>query len=112
MGCLKLSILSLYRSIFPQRKFHIILWGVAVFIVGWSLTAFLGAILQCVPKKAYMGSLSENCIDYGNLSLAVSSCNVITNIIMIVLPIPLVLKLQTSKWKKTMIIATFASACR
>ncbi|KUI71853.1 hypothetical protein VM1G_07488 [Cytospora mali] len=112
MGFLKFSILSLYGSIFPQRKFHFILWGMAVFITGWSLTAFLGAILQCIPiEKAYESSLDGYCISYGKLSLAVTVCNVITDFFIIVLPIPLVKKLHTTTKKKTVIIATFAAGC-
>ncbi|KAI3400055.1 hypothetical protein diail_4593 [Diaporthe ilicicola] len=112
MGCLKLSLLSLYAAIFPQKKFHYLLLGVAVFIVGWSLTTFFGAILQCVPvEKAYIASLPGYCISYTRLSLTITVCNVVTDFVIIALPIPIVLKLNTTQKKKIAIIATFAAGC-
>lgn len=110
MGFLKFSILSLYGSIFPSRTFRLYLWAVAIFILGWTLTASLGAFLQCVPiAKAYDGSLDGYCIHFGQLTLVVGICNVITDFVIIALPIPLVLKLNTSAEKKRVITATFAA---
>ncbi|KAJ0124360.1 hypothetical protein J7T55_005698 [Diaporthe amygdali] len=112
MGSLKLSLLSLYAAIFPQKNFRYLLWGVAVFIIGWSLTTFFGSILQCVPvEKAYIASLSGYCISYPKLSLTITVCNVITDFVIILLPIPLVLKLNTTQKKKLAIIATFTAGC-
>lgn len=111
MGFLKLSILSLYGSIFTQSKtFHRCLWVVTVFIIGWTLTASQGAFLQCVPiEKAYKSSVDGYCIHLGRLSLVVGICNVVTDFIIIALPLPLVLKLHTSAQKKLVISATFAA---
>ncbi|KAI1334249.1 hypothetical protein F5Y15DRAFT_402454 [Xylariaceae sp. FL0016] len=110
MGFLKFSILSLYGSIFPSRTFHRYLWGLVVFITGWMLTSSLGAFIQCVPvAKAYDDSLDGYCIHYGKLSLVVGICNVITDFIIVAMPFPLVLKLNTSSEKKRIILITFAA---
>jgi hypothetical protein len=114
MAFLKLSVLSFYGSIFStSKKFIVCLWVTAVFITGWGLSAFLGGILQCVPiTKAYEASLPGYCINYGQLSLVVTICNVITDLIIIALPIPLVLKLHASERTKNVIILTFAAGSR
>lgn len=113
MGFLKLSLLSLYSLIFPQRRFHYLLWGVAAFIVGWSLTTFFGSILQCVPiEKATMAFLPGHCISYSKLSLTMTVCNVVTDLVIIALPIPLVLNLNAANKTKVIIILSFAAGCR
>lgn len=113
MGFLKLSLLSLYSLIFPQRRFHYLLWGVAAFIVGWSLTSFFGSILQCVPiEKATIPSLPGHCISYPKLSLTMTVCNVVTDLVIIALPIPLVLNLNAANKTKVIIILSFTAGCR
>ena len=113
LGFLKCSILTLYGSIFPSKTFRLYLWIVAIFIAAWTLTSFLGAVAQCVPvAKAYDATLNGYCINYGELSLVVTICNVITDLIILAMPIPLVMKLNTSIEKKRVIIITFAAGCR
>ena len=112
MGFLKFSILSLYGTIFQSRTFRYYLWGVGIFIGGWAITSALGAILQCVPiAKAYDKSLNGYCIHYGELSLVVGICNVVTDFVIIILPIPIVMKMHVSAKKKGMIITIFAAGC-
>ncbi|KAI0434046.1 hypothetical protein F5Y09DRAFT_338162 [Xylaria sp. FL1042] len=73
MGFLKLSILSLYGSIFPSRRFHYCLWAVATFTFFWTAASVVGAIIQCLPieygwDKTIQGG---KCWGYGALALAV-----------------------------------------
>jgi hypothetical protein len=114
MAFLKLSVLAFYGSIFSTSKpFIRSLWVMAVFIAGWGLSASLGAIAQCVPiARAYDASLHGYCINYGQLSLVVTVCNVVTDILIIALPIPLVLRLHATKHRKNVIILTFATGSR
>ncbi|RYP52196.1 hypothetical protein DL768_002587 [Monosporascus sp. mg162] len=87
MGCLKLSILALYASIFPSRKFHHAVWGVAAFTVVW-------AVASVVAGVAFLG-------------VAFTSSHIATDLIMLAMPIPLVMKLQVSSRKKKFILITF-----
>ncbi|KAI0455275.1 hypothetical protein F5B21DRAFT_503577 [Xylaria acuta] len=112
MGFLKFSILFLSTAQFSPLRLVTDISGVrtAVFILGWMLTSSLGAILQCIPiAKAYDNLLDGYCIHYGTLSLIVGILNVITDFVILALPIPLVLKLNTSAEKKRVIIITFAA---
>ncbi|KAK3318099.1 hypothetical protein B0H66DRAFT_225224 [Apodospora peruviana] len=113
MGFMKLSILSLYGSIFVEMpKFRWYLWGVALFIVAWTLTASLGAFLQCVPvARAYDPTVGGYCIHYGQLSLVVGICNVITDFVIVLMPIPIVMNMRMSHRKKITIITIFAAGC-
>ncbi|KAI0107450.1 hypothetical protein GGR51DRAFT_570835 [Nemania sp. FL0031] len=116
MGFLKLSILSLYGSIFPSRRFHYCLWAVATFTLFWTVASVVGAIIQCLPieygwDKTIQGG---RCWGYGALALAVCALNILSDFIILGLPVPLVLKLHVTAQKKRLIILTFAigsSAC-
>jgi hypothetical protein len=113
LGFIKGSVLALYGSIFPSRSFHVALWITAVFTLGWTLTSSLGAILQCVPvAKIHDPSLDGFCIHYGVLSLVVGVLNIVTDFLILGLPVPLVLRLNASTEKKRVILLTFAAGSR
>ncbi|GAB1317081.1 hypothetical protein MFIFM68171_07291 [Madurella fahalii] len=59
--------------------------------------------------KAYDNSLDGYCIHFSQLTLIVEICSVITDFVIITLPIPLILKLNTSAGKKLVITATFTA---
>ncbi|KAG6368463.1 hypothetical protein INS49_002670 [Diaporthe citri] len=75
MGFLKLSILALYGSIFPYRRFRHCLWALGVFTLSWSLMSATGAICQCIPIESFWDdSLEGHCIQYGILQLVTTVC--------------------------------------
>lgn len=113
MGFLKLSILALYGSIFPSRRFHHSLWALGVFTVSWSLMSAIGAICQCIPIESFWDdSIEGHCIQYGILQLITTICNIIMDFIILFLPIRQVQKLHASKEKKRWIYFSFAMGGR
>lgn len=52
------------------------------------------------------------CISYGALLLVCTISNIITDFIILLMPIPLILKLQTSRQKKRLIVFTFGMGGR
>ncbi|KAI0122359.1 hypothetical protein F4814DRAFT_408458 [Daldinia grandis] len=113
---IKLSILRLYGSIFRSQRFHRCLWTLAVLIFLFQSTASALGIFECSPVAfAWDTTIPDgSCINYGLFVLLAGVFNVITDFIILFAPIPLVLKLQTSKQKKRLLIFTFAmggSAC-
>ncbi|KAG6358972.1 hypothetical protein INS49_012492 [Diaporthe citri] len=116
MGFLKFSILKLYGSIFISRRFHYCLWAVHAFVAGLTISAAGVSIGQCTPI-AYGWDQTipgGSCVNYGLLVLIAGVLNVVTDLVILILPIPSVLRLQISKQKKHLIIFTFAmgsSAC-
>ncbi|CAG8952807.1 hypothetical protein HYFRA_00009052 [Hymenoscyphus fraxineus] len=116
MAFIKLSILKVYGDIFPSKKFHHCLWAMAIFMGAWAITFSASAIFQCTPIE-YNWDLTIPggfCINYGANVMAAGILNILTDFIILVMPIPLVLKLHTSTQKKLQIIFAFAlgsSAC-
>lgn len=116
MAFLKFSILSMYHAIFPQKRFHYCLWAVAIFMACWAISCAFVAIFQCTPIAfGWDPSIAGGtCVNYGALVLVAGICNIVTDFIVLAMPIPLVLKLNLSTQRKRMVIFTFAmggSAC-
>ena len=104
----KLSILFLYRRIFPVRKFVVVLWLVGAFVAAYSLTASLVNLLQCLPVNAMWNPrVKPKCVNLGVELIVVSSINVVTDFIILCLPIPLVWRLQTSLTSKVQVTGMF-----
>ncbi|KAI8631140.1 hypothetical protein F5Y19DRAFT_425215 [Xylariaceae sp. FL1651] len=109
---LKLSILSFYGHIFPQRPFHYWLWGVATLVAAWDISFTFATIFQCYPiSYAWDTNQPGYCINYGNSQLASGVINIITDFLILAMPIPLVWKLNISKHKKRQVTLTFAIGC-
>ncbi|KAI2768087.1 hypothetical protein F4815DRAFT_68448 [Daldinia loculata] len=116
LGFIKLSILRLYGSIFQSRRFHCCLWTFAVLVIVFHSTASIIDIFECRPIAFSWDTTIQfaSCINYGLFVLLTGVVNIITDFIILCAPIPLVLRLQTSKHKKRLLIFTFAmggSAC-
>lgn len=110
---LKLSILALYASIFPNRRFHFWIWVMGVFTISWALMSAIGAICQCIPVESFWDeSISGHCIQYGYLQLIATLCNIITDFIILLMPTPLVRRLHTSKENKRLLHFSFAMGGR
>ncbi|KAJ3565028.1 hypothetical protein NPX13_g7646 [Xylaria arbuscula] len=116
VACLKFSILSLYRNIFKSSLvFYRLTWVVSALVTEWFLQVVLSTNLQCIPLSAsWDSSVKGTCINYGTEALAAYLINISTDILILSMPIPLVLKLHTSKAQKRRLIISFAaggSAC-
>ncbi|KAK7919959.1 hypothetical protein PG985_007981 [Apiospora marii] len=115
MAFIKLSILALYGTIFPSRKFRYILWFIGCVVVCWAITFSFAGIFQCIPiSYLWDQNTGAFCIKYGVCSLVAAIINIITDFTILGLPIPLVWRLHTPRSKKILLTITFVvggSAC-
>ncbi|KAI1436713.1 hypothetical protein GGR50DRAFT_185938 [Xylaria sp. CBS 124048] len=116
MAFLKLSILSLYSNIFPYRWFHFAVWVIAAIVSSWAIAFGTAAIFQCWPIPYGWDPTIPGgfCIDYGLVVLVAGVINIITDFIILAMPIPVIWKLQASrqsKWELTFMFALGSSAC-
>lgn len=114
MGFIKFSILRFYGSIFTSRAFHYSLWAVAILVGGLTIATPIVTIIQCMPiefgwNKTVMGGY---CIDYGLMVLVVCIINIVTDVVILVMPIPLIRQLHVSRRRKDMLTITFAMGSR
>jgi hypothetical protein len=107
----KLSILMLYYRMSQARPFFryaTLVVGVVVIVNGIVMT-FLN-IFQCRPISAAFTNDPENpgkCVDLFSLYLCSAPVNVITDIAILVLPLPSVTAMRLDKRQKVGLVATF-----
>ena len=98
---IKVSILCLYARIFPQKWFKYILWAVGVFCVAYTVAQFLADVLQCVPlDKLWDPTVAGACINFESVIISGGILNIVTDFMILTLPMPLVWQLQVPTAKK------------
>ncbi|CAF9915440.1 MAG: hypothetical protein HETSPECPRED_002489 [Heterodermia speciosa] len=107
---LKLSVLFFYGRIFPQRQFRIICILVGIVCIAWFIAYIFLFFFTCIPFAYYWDKsipgghcMNENHIGY----YGTTPPDILTNIVLLVLPIPYLWKLQMRKAKKIAITAIF-----
>ena len=90
-GFTKLAVLLFYRRIFPGRSLNISVWAMIGLTCIWMVGFFFSQLLQCIPISLNWtgwGYVPNHCIDVSSMILAEAWSDVVTNVIILVLPIP------------------------
>ena len=104
----KISILLLYRSIFPGRRFAIIANIVGAGVLAWGIAVLLTAIFSCKPIHGFWDlTTPSSCISVRTFYIGNSISNLITDIIILSLPVPPVWKMKLSKIRKVGVLGMF-----
>lgn len=108
IASIKFSVLLLYRRIFPNRRFRIVMWSLGAFITSYSLVLFFGIIFQCKPiRGAWDPTIDAKCIDLGVIIVVTSALNVFTDVSTLCLPLPLLWRLNLPKERKVQLTGIF-----
>jgi hypothetical protein len=108
IGLTKISILLFYLRIFPDRKFRLYVFGMlavcAIYILG-----FIPAIIvQCIPIRVawlhWDGEHRGRCINLNIEGWVSGACNIVFDVIIISLPLPILVKLKMKTRKKVGIV--------
>ncbi|KAF2228459.1 hypothetical protein EV356DRAFT_581583 [Viridothelium virens] len=115
LGCVKLSFLFFYRRIFNHKghghSFNIVTLVLIVIVTIWSVGFFLGFILICpghIPAYWDEATRQELCWDTKNFLFAYTWSDVGTDLIIILMPIPMILTLHMQPSRKLAVAAVFA----
>ena len=89
IGLIKISILLLYVKIFrPLRYMRHSAYGIGVFTICWSIMAILVFCLQCRPvQRIWDKAVPGTCINAWLFFVISSAINVVTDFVVLVLPI-------------------------
>ena len=95
----KTSTLLLYVRVFNnQRYFRVAAWTLSILTIIWSFAVVLVSCLQCQPMAAIWDeSVEGSCIDDGAFLVATGVMNMITDLILLVLPLPVIWTMQKTK---------------
>ena len=104
----KTSIVLLYMRIFISKNFQRICYVVLAIIVGWSFAAICATIFQCVPiEGSWNRSTPARCIDQDIFWVAYAVLNILTDVMVLALPLPQIFKLQLKLRGKVMLSGIF-----
>ncbi|KAJ4406059.1 hypothetical protein N0V82_010205 [Gnomoniopsis sp. IMI 355080] len=85
----KLSLIALYYRVFGFGYFKSACWVVAMLVVAWAIASTISLFLLCVPLAKYWnGSLKGHCSDPAPVRLRNSIATIITDVMILCLPIP------------------------
>ena len=90
-GCTKLSVLLFYKRIFKAQIFQALLWVMIALTIVWIIGFFFSQLLQCIPFSVNFskyGNLPGQCIDVNRMMIAQAWSDVVTNFVILLLPIP------------------------
>lgn len=104
---LKISVLCLYLRLFPNQTFIITCSGVLGVMMVGGLTFLLLDVLQCQPVSAgwtLQHGDDAKCLSFSVIAMGGGAFNVLSEVAIFVLPMPILLKLQVRLKQKLEII--------
>ncbi|KAJ5102120.1 hypothetical protein NUU61_004342 [Penicillium alfredii] len=90
---IKLSLLFLYRRIFTSPKFLRIIYGLGALIAVWLIVSVFLAIFDCVPIHSFWTG-GGKCLDFKKFGIGYAIVNIVTDIAVWLLPIPMIWDVQ------------------
>ncbi|KAI1823225.1 hypothetical protein F4861DRAFT_540218 [Xylaria intraflava] len=112
LGLLKLSVCFLYWEIFGQVRFRRVLIVWMVVIVGWTLAFFIQLFAEC---DSHFSALWAQVADYTKYCQAAIpggwaqvGADVATDVITLIIPIPVILNVQMSRHVKVLTLLIFS----
>lgn len=107
----KLAVCLLYKRIFfLQKPLHLIINITMAVLIGVSIAGGLAILFGCTPFETHWGSSeeqAEHCINTYMLFVWGSFPNIVTDAILLVVPIPTVWKLHASAGMRVGLVVTF-----
>ncbi|KAK4677472.1 hypothetical protein QC764_405080 [Podospora pseudoanserina] len=104
----KMAILFMYYRIFRFPYFKKMAWGISAFIIAWVITITFLFIFICVPvEKLWYPHLPGRCINQVGTWIANAISTIVSDIAILVLPIPQVWKLQLRQSEKIGVTVAF-----
>lgn len=108
-GFVKLSLLSFYLHLSPQRWFRVATWTSIVIVAIYTIIITFMMFFNCTPpsKQFDFSVQGGSCIDAAILYMATAVSNIITDVMLFLLPIPMVYQLHMPKIQKLGAIVVF-----
>ncbi|ESZ99267.1 hypothetical protein SBOR_0308 [Sclerotinia borealis F-4128] len=115
LGLVKLSLIFFYRRVFSRNaapRFNIVTWFMICIIIIWTLSFFFSILFICgTDFSAYWTSTiveKAHCVDTDKLHNAFAISDVVTDFVIISLPVPMIFGLHLTVARKIGILAIFS----
>ncbi|KAF6818778.1 hypothetical protein CSOJ01_01731 [Colletotrichum sojae] len=109
-GFTKLSLLTFYLQLSPQKWFRIFVWiGIAIVSLYTGCITLL-MLFHCNPvRKSFDVSVTGgSCLDVGVLYIATAVSNIATDVMLFLLPLPMIINLRMKTAQKVGAMLVFA----
>ncbi|KAL8925665.1 MAG: hypothetical protein Q9208_003348 [Pyrenodesmia sp. 3 TL-2023] len=109
-GFTKLAVLLFYQRIFQGRWIQRAIWVMVAVDFVWTVGFFFSFLLQCYPFRINWTGLAfveDYCVDTNSLLFAHMWSDIITNIIILSLPVPAIWAMQMSVRRKISVCGIF-----
>ncbi|TKA58219.1 hypothetical protein B0A55_12205, partial [Friedmanniomyces simplex] len=107
-GFTKLTFCALYLRIFSQRSFNKLVIAVSVTVATGSMAFALGTIFQCAPvHRAWDRKVPGHCENNEAFWYSHAAFNIFFDLVVFVMPIPLIRTLKLARGQKTGLISIF-----
>ncbi|KAF1363238.1 hypothetical protein EJ07DRAFT_104201 [Lizonia empirigonia] len=108
LGLTKSSILLQYHRVFPTRRFRVACWCLFGVVICYTIWTVFGSIFACVPVRAFWTKERARCIDQFAMWFTNAAINIATDFAIILLPMPVIRRLQLGRRQKSALIGIFA----
>lgn len=112
LSLIKISICLFYNRIFPFRKFQVASWITIALVLGWAVGSVVYAFMQCRPFAYFWNPdapggkcVANQVIPY----VIIGATDVMIDIIIFILPLPMLWKLQVSPADKVALSCIFGA---
>lgn len=107
-GFAKLSLLLFYRRLAPFPWFRAAIYAVMFVVVAYTLGIIFSLIFPCHPISSNWDvTLPGTCINKVGTYLATAVINIATDVALLLLPVPVLARLQIPRLEKAALIAMF-----
>ncbi|KAI4240047.1 MAG: hypothetical protein LQ352_007732 [Teloschistes flavicans] len=105
----KLSILFFYHRLFPSRTFFLVSLITGIATILWWIGLMLTAFLHCRPLAYYWDRSIPNghCVDDLLIGYAITSVNIVADLIVLILPIPWLWGMNMAVPKRMAVVGLF-----
>lgn len=104
----KISVVLFYKRIFVVKAFQTACWIVLGIVVSWGIAVIFATIFQCIPVAgAWDTSLNARCINTDAFWVGYAVSNVLTDVMVLSLPIPSILQLHLNIRERVLLLGVF-----
>lgn len=105
---IKLSILALYKRLFAIRPMIIGVYVMGFVVILWAVSIWVAAALNCIPvNKFWDMSVPGACIDAAKFNYGMQIPNILSDLIILIMPLKVVWDLPIPKSQKALLSGIF-----
>ncbi|KAF5539722.1 integral membrane protein PTH11 [Fusarium napiforme] len=108
-ACSKMALALFYRRLSPQRWWKWSVYSVFFLVAGYNLAILLVVLFGCTPfKKSWdLTILEGSCVDRGAVYVCTAALGILSDLILLIMPLPMILQLQMPRRQKVGLVVLF-----